>query len=561
MIQSPMNTPNNHSQITSQNMKGKLMRGIIVAPQPEAVEAGATILKKGGNAIDAAIACAFVQGVVDPQMSGIGGFGSMQVYMPKRGVHEMLEFYCKAPLAATPDMWESALKKEAADGFAFMLENQQNEIGYQSIGTPGSLKGYTEALSSYGRFDLADVMAPAIAQAERGFVVRPHVHWYWTQDQSRNGQVNIIDKLRFSKAGRSVYFHPDGKLKGLGERVYNPDLAQTLKRIAQHGPDLFYNGEMAEEFIDDMQANGGLLTMEDLRQYELTKTAPLWGTYRGHEISTSQPPASGPALLQFLNIMEQFDLSSYPHNSVEHIALMSEAMRRMTIDKDLFIGDPLYDDLPVDRLISKEYAAELAQDILSGRRAEVSRYSSVESEPKDTTTVVACDSEGNIAALTHTIASPSGVITNGHGFMWNGCMSRFDPRPGHAKSLAPGKRRASSQAPTIMFKDQRPVLAVSAPGGGYIAPAIGQCVMNILDYKMSIQEAIFAPRAMAISNAIDVSNRIPNFVTDVLAADGYKINRSYQSYPFAGLHGIQMSASGDWTGCADPQRDGMALVV
>lgn len=536
------------------------MRGMIVAPQPEAVEAGALTFRRGGNAIDAAIACAFVQGVVDPMMSGIGGFGSMQVYMPKRGVHVMLEFYCRAPLNITPDIWVKSLKGESRDGFAFLLDDHENEVGYLSIGTPGSLKGYAHALSNYGTMDLKDIMSPAIAQADEGFVVRPHVHWYWNQDQKKAGQVNLIDKLRYTDYGKSVYFHPDGSLKGLGERVHNPDLATTLKRIAQHGPDLFYRGELAEEFVADMRANGGLMTMEDLAKMEVITVDPLWGEYRGRRISTSQPPASGAAMLEFLHIMENFDLRGIEHNSPEHIRILAEAMKRMTKDKDTLIGDPLYGKVPTELMVSKERAKSLADEIKRGERASVSRLSLGEKEHRETTTVVTADEEGNIAALTHTIASPSGVITKGHGFMWNGCMSRFDPRPGRAKSIAPGKRRASSQAPTIVFEGDKPVLVASAPGGGYIAPALAQCVMNVFDYDMSILEAISAPRLMALSNSIDVSNRIPHYITDVLAADGYNIKRSYQSFAFAGVHGIKID-NDDWHGAADPQRDGMALKV
>jgi gamma-glutamyltranspeptidase/glutathione hydrolase len=536
------------------------MRGMIVAPQPEAVEAGAMILKRGGNAVDAAIACAFTQGVVDPQMSGIGGFGSMQVYMPRRGIHEMLEFYCKAPLNVKSDMWADKVVGESRDGFAFLLDNHESEIGYLSIGTPGSLKGYTEALASYGTMDLKDVMAPAIQQAHEGFRVRPHVHYYWTLDQSAESQIGVEEKLRFTEYGRRVYFHPNGRLKSLGEHVDNPDLARTLERIAQEGPDIFYHGEMAEEIVADMEANGGLLTLEDLRSYEVNRVDPLWGSYRGHRISTSQPPASGLAMLEFLHIMENFDVPALVHNSAEHIRILAEAMKRMTIDKDNFIGDPLYVDVPIDRLTAKDYARDLADQIKRGERAHVVRIGASAKESKETTTVVAVDEEGNAVALTHTIASPSGVITPGLGFMWNGCMSRFDPRPGHARSLAPGKRRGSSQAPTIVFEGDNPMTVMSAPGGGYIAPSIAQAIMNIIDFKMPIFNAVAAPRVMAISDIIDLSNRVPRWVANELQEMGYATKHSFQSYAFAGLHGIHL-AGGRWSGAADPQRDGMALEV
>jgi gamma-glutamyltranspeptidase/glutathione hydrolase len=530
---------------------------MIVAPQPEAAEAGAEVLERGGNAVDAAIACAFVQGVVDPQMSGIGGFGSMQVYMPGRGVHDILEFYARAPLAARPDMWTDLLLGQTRDGFGFLLEGGISEIGHLAVCTPGSLKGYAEALGRYGTFDWADVIAPAIAQAKRGFMVRPHVHWYWSLDQSGSGEVDTIDKLRHSRTGREIYFRPDGTVKRPGDLVLNPDLTRTLERIARGGPDLFYRGEIAEEIAADMAAHGGLIGLDDLATYEVSTAAPVWGEYRGHRISTSPPPASGFPMLQLLHILENFDIGALEHGSAEHVRLLAEAMKRMTVDKDRHMGDPAYVEVPVDRLIAKDYCRTLAEDIRAGNRAEVSR---LDKSSRDTTHISVVDAQGNAVALTHTLGSPSGAITDGLGFMYNGTMARFDPRPGRAGSIAPGKRRASSAAPTIVFKDGRPFVVMGAPGGSYIAPAMAQGIMNVIDFGMSMLEAVSAPRVMAVSNTIDVSNRIRRSVTDALAGQGYAVKRSWQSYAFAALHGIRIDG-GVCSGGADPQRDGMAIRV
>ncbi|WP_455185454.1 gamma-glutamyltransferase [Azospirillum palustre] len=530
---------------------------MIVAPQPEAAEAGAEVLERGGNAVDAAIACAFVQGVVDPQMSGIGGFGSMQVYMPGRGVHDILEFYARAPLAARPGMWTDLLLGQTRDGFGFLLKGGISEIGHLAVCTPGSLKGYAEALGRYGTFDWADVMGPAIVQARRGFMVRPHVHWYWSLDQSGSGEVDTLDKLRHSRTGRGIYFRPDGTVKRPGDLVLNPDLTRTLERIAAGGPDLFYRGEIAEEIAADMAAHGGLIGLDDLAAYAVSTAAPVWGEYRGHRISTSPPPASGFPMLQLLHILENFDLGALEHGSAEHVRLLAEAMKRMTVDKDRHMGDPTYVEVPVDRLIAKDYCGALAEDIRAGNRAEVSR---LDKSSRDTTHISVVDAEGNAVALTHTLGSPSGAITDGLGFMYNGTMARFDPRPGRAGSIAPGKRRASSAAPTIVFKDDRPFVVMGAPGGSYIAPAMAQGIMNVIDFGMPMLEAVSAPRVMAVSNTIDVSNRIRRSVTDALAEQGYAVKRSWQSYAFAALHGIRIDG-GVCTGGADPQRDGMAIRV
>src|SRR5262249_42061607 len=244
-----------------------------------------------GNAVDAAIACAFMQGVVDPQMAGIGGFGSMQVYMPGRGVHDILEFYARAPLKATPDMWKHLLVGESRDGFAFLLKGGVSEIGYLAACTPGSLKGYAEALKRYGTYDWADVIRPAAATARQGFMVRPHVHWFWAQDEADKDEVSTIKKLRFSKTGRAIYFRPDGSLKMPGDTTVNAALGRTLDRIADAGPDIFYRGAIAEEIAADMAAHGGLIGLDDLAQYEISVAKPLWGQYRGYRIATNPPPA------------------------------------------------------------------------------------------------------------------------------------------------------------------------------------------------------------------------------------------------------------------------------
>ena len=534
-----------------------MKNGMIVAPQPEAAEAGADVLERGGNAVDAAIAAAFVQGVVDPQMCGIGGFGSMQVYMPARGAHQIVEFYARAALSATPEMWLDRLVGQSRDGFAFLLDGNINEIGYQAVCTPGSVKGYDYALKTFGSMDWCDVMAPAIAQARRGFMVRPHVAWYWALDQKSSGQVSTIDKLRASKTGREIYFHPDGTLKRPGDRVLNPDLTTTLERLSREGPDLFYHGELAEEIADDMARHGGMISREDLARYELSVIEPLWGCYRGHRTATSPPPGSGMSMLQLLNTLERFDLRGLEHGSTEHVRLLAEAMKHMTNDKDKYMGDPAYVDVPVERLVSKAYAAELAAGIARGERAKVTR---LDRSSRDTTHISVVDAHGNAVALTHSLGSPSGAISDGLGFMYNGLMSRFDPRPGRAGSIAPGKRRPSSAAPTIVFKDDKPFIVIGAPGGSYIAPSVAQGIMNIVDFDMSMLEAVSAPRIVAVSDAIDVSNRIAHRVTDELENIGYEVKRSWQSYAFAALHGIMID-DGLCRGGADPQRDGVAISV
>lgn len=532
--------------------------GMIVAPQPEAVEAGAAVLGQGGNAVDAAIACALVQGVVDPQMTGIAGFGSLQIYMPRRQVHTCIDFHGRCPAAVRPDMWADRIEGEARDGFGFILRDRVNDIGYQSITVPGSLKAYFEAQTEFGTMDWADVVRPAIEHAEAGFMVRPHVHFWWTQG-AQHGRVDNLERLRFSATGRRIYFRPDGSVKRVGDRVENPDLARTLRRIAADGADVFYTGEIAEEIAADMARNGGLLSLQDLRDYRTVRTAPLFGSYRGYRIATNNPPGGGAMLLEMLNILENFDLFNLGHNSSDYIRTVAEAMKRATIDKDNHLGDPAFVDVPLDRLISKSHAEELARQIRTGARAHVPRVGGPQETPH-TTHVSVLDADGNAVSMTHSLGMPSGVITDGLGFMYNGCMGVFDPRPGRAGSLAPGKSRFSSMCPTILFDHDEPYMVVGAPGGTQIAMGVLQTILNVIDFDMSMLEAVVAPRFSATSDAIDVSNRIPHFVTRELEAQGYEVIRSPLSYTFAAVHGIRI-ADGRIEGAADPGHDGMALAV
>lgn len=531
---------------------------MIVAPQPEATEAGADILKAGGNAIDAAIACAFVQGAVDPLMAGIAGFGSLGVYLPSRKHHAYIDFHAPAPRRATEDMWASLILSEARDGYGFVLKGRVNDIGYQSICVPASLKAYHEAHKEYGKLPWAEIVAPAIAWAENGWVVRPHVNFFWS-DEGQMGRAGSIERIAFSETGRRLYCREDGSPKRVGELVRNPELAATLRLIAKHGSDVFYKGEIADRIVEDMQRNGGLLSREDLENYQTTRTAPLWGRYRDFTVATNQPPGGGIMLLEMLNILEHFDLRGMRHNSAEYVRIVCEAMKRATIDKDLHVADPAFVRVPSDKLISRDYATDMAEEIRRGVKAQVPRFNTG-LPSKDTTHISVVDSDGACVTMTHSLGMPSGVITDGLGFMYNGCMGVFDPRPGYTGSIAPGKARFSSVCPSILFRNDRPMLVIGAPGMTQIAMGVLQATLNVLDFDMCMTEAVSAPRFSATSNAIDVSNRLSYAVTAELQQQGYEIIRSPYSYGFAAVHGIRISDTG-MDGAADPGHDGMALAV
>ena len=535
-----------------------MTESMIVAPQPEAAEAGARVLKEGGNAVDAAMAAALVQGVVDPQMTGIAGFGNCQIYLPEKNVHTCIDFHGKTPLNATETMWTDRLIGETRDGFGYVLRDHINDLGYQSITTPGSLMAYAQAIEHYGSWDWQDICSEAIQYARKGFIIRPRVHSWWTSGASL-GRVPVEQRLGYSSTGRGLYFQPDGSFKAIGQKIINEDMANTLERIARHGPDIFYQGEIAEQIASDMAEQGGLLNLEDLQRYNTTEYQPLQSSYRGMDIATNRPPGGGIMLLQMMNTLENFDLSGMGHNSSHYIQTVCEVMKAATVDKEAHIGDPAFVDVPINRLISKQYATSLADRIKSGERMHVERFNP-QTESPDTTHVAVIDAKGNCVTMTHSLGMPSGVITPGLGFMYNGCMGVFDPRPGRTGSVAPGKSRFSSLCPTIVFNHDKPRFVLGAPGGTQIAMGVLQALLNVIDFGMSMSDAVAAPRFSATSDIIDIMNRIPQYSVEPLLEAGYEVIRSPLSFGIAGVHGIELTDAG-LKGGADPGMDGMALSV
>ncbi|MGK0258544.1 MAG: gamma-glutamyltranspeptidase/glutathione hydrolase [Candidatus Azotimanducaceae bacterium] len=528
---------------------------MIVSAQPEASEAGAQVLRSGGNAIDAAMTAALVQGVVDPQMTGIAGFGNCQIFMPGRGVHTCIDFHGKTPNAATADMWQDRLIAETRDGFGFVLEDNINDVGYQAITTPGSLKAYSEAVGEFGTYDWGDICQPAIEYAQQGFIIRPAVYNWWMSGASL-GRADVTSRLKHTPASQRLYFDANDELRKVGDRLQNPDLARTLERIATQGADCFYTGDIAEEIAADMAANGGLLSLGDLAQYQTTRNDPLRSEYRGFEVATNHPPGGGIMLVEMLNILAHFDLQDLGHNSSEYIRIVCEAMKAATQDKETFVGDPAFIEVPVERLTGAALAQEYADRIRRGEKIEVQRFTTPES--RDTTHVAVVDAQGNCVTMTHSLGMPSGVVTEGLGFMYNGCMGVFDPRPGRTGSIAPGKSRFSSLCPTIVFDNDVPRIVIGAPGGTQIAMGVLQALLNLLDFQMPIVEAVSAPRFSATSNMIDISNRIAEYDVQPLRQKGYEVARSANTFDFGRVHGIT-NLGGILAGGADPGSDGVAF--
>ncbi|MEF2553475.1 gamma-glutamyltransferase family protein [Aurantimonas sp. A2-1-M11] len=532
---------------------------MVVCPQPEAAETGIEILRMGGNAVDAAIACALAQGVVDPLMCGIAGFGSAAVYLPGQDVHRYLDFHAPAPAAARAGMWEDLVRGETRDGFGFILEGRVNDLGYQSIAVPTALKAYEALHRAHGRLPWKTLFEPAIAWAQDGFFVRPAMHTFF-MESAKMGRAATAERLAYSAGGRALYCSPDGTPKEIGAPLANPDYAATLRRIAEAGADIFYEGDIAYAISADMAAHGGLLSRDDLAACRPQWSEPLTGTYRGRRITTNQPPGGGVMLLEMLNILEHFDLGALGHNTPDYIRIVCEAMKRATIDKDRFVGDPAFLDIPLKYLTDKAHASAMAEDIRRGVRASVPRLKEIDGESVNTTHLCVVDGEGGCVSMTHSLGMPSGVITEGLGFFYNGCMGVFDPRPGRVGSIAPGKSRFSAMCPTIVFEDDRPALALGAPGGTQIVMGVLQAILNVFDFGMDVREAVSAPRFSSTGDPIDVSNRIPRSVTRVLEADGYEVIRNPYGHTIGWVHAIGMSG-GQLAGAADPGRDGVAYTA
>ncbi|OED35932.1 gamma-glutamyltransferase [Chromatiales bacterium (ex Bugula neritina AB1)] len=536
-----------------------MTKGIISAPQPEAVEAGADILADGGNAIDAAIAAALVQTAVDPQMCGIAGFGSMHLYMPETASHQLIDFHGRAPLAATPDMWEDLVVRETEDGFGFILSGRQNECGYTAATTPMTLHAFDQALKRFGTRSLGDLLEPAIEYAEEGFLVRPHVYAFWNLPPIA-GRMAYVDLMTKFPATRKIYCNENGELHKVGHKLVNKDLARTYRQLQKHGSDDFYHGELSQQIVADMERHGGLISSQDLASVSCTDSTPLRGEYRGYDVATNRPPGGGIMLVEMLNILEHFDLQGMGHNSANYIATVSEAMKIATVDKDNHVGDPLFMEIPIDRLCAKDSAASYANRIKQGEKTSVPRWNAGGEESRNTTHISVSDSHGNCVSLTHSLGMPSGVVTDGLGFMYNGCMAVFDPRPGRPGSIAPGKSRFSAMCPTMIFQDGAPVLVVGAPGGTYITMGVLQVILNVLEFGMTAQEAVSAPRFCTTSDVIDITNRILRKTERALESKGYQVRRSPHSYHFAGVQAIRKNGD-EWDGGSDPGRDGMVISV
>lgn len=465
-------------------------QGMVVSNHFLASEAGRDVLKAGGNAIDAAVATAFALAVTLPAAGNIGG-GGFIVYHTAGGMATTINFRETAPKAATERMYLGP------DG---EVRDDSNHEGLLSVGVPGTVAGLWLAHQKYGKLPWARLLQPAVELAEKGF---PST--WEMQGILRTFQENAA---RWPSSAR-VFLKNGTDLYEPGEIWRQPDLARTLKRIQRQGRDGFYLGETARLIADFMRRNGGIITEEDLAAYQAVEQPPVRGSYRGYDVIGMAPPSSGGvATIQMLNILEGYDLASLGHNSATTLHLMTEAMRRAFLDRARHLGDPAFNpEMPIARLLSKEYAATLRAGI-DPYRAGVSEPAQVEqlAESEETTHLSVVDAEGNAVSLTYTLEYSYGsrIVVEGAGFLLNNEMGDFNAIPGRTDTtgtigtrpnlIQPGKRMLSSMTPTILARDGRPVLVIGSPGGRTIINTVLQVILNVVDHGMNIAQAVEAPR-------------------------------------------------------------------
>jgi gamma-glutamyltranspeptidase/glutathione hydrolase len=511
------------------------MAGIIVAPQPLAAEAGLTVLKDGGNAVDAAVTAAFCQGVLDPQMCGIGGCGVMLLHLAD-GREEVIEFHARAGAKVREDQWEKLFLREAADRYGYVLEGWVNDVGYGSVGIPGTVAGLAEALRRHGTISWADAIGPAIPLARDGVPVSGFVHGYWTTDAGPDACPHD-QRVQWTEAARAIFTN-GGELKKIGEPLVQADYARTLEHLAAAGPEDFYRGDIAARIAQDFEANGGTLTADDLANYTAEVNPPLRGSYRGLDVVTAGPPVGGLTLLQMLNFLERHDLRRLEWPSVEAARLRIEAMAFAFADRERYLADPKFASVPVERLLDKGYAGAVH-------------------DRGETTHLCVIDDAGNAVSMTHTLGAASGVVTQGLGFMYNDYLNCFDPRPGRLSSLAPGKTRWTMISPAIVFDAGRLAAVAGAPGGTKIVTGVLQALINHLDHGMTPVEAVSAPRIDYQGEVVTAEGRMPEAVLEGLRGLGYEVQRrvlNYDSY-YARVQLIGRR-EGSLVGASDPRKDG-----
>lgn len=538
-------------------------RAVIATTHPTATQVGLEILKRGGTAVDAALAASFTLGVVEPFHSGIGGGGFLLLFLARERRVVAVDARGVAPASATENMY---VKSGAVCW-------QDTVIGHRSVLVPGLLSGLGLVYRLAGSMPMAELLAPAAAIAEAGFPVSPIMAHLCNNAITR-------DALSRNPEASRVYM-PLGRIPQVGEQLRNPDLAQSYRMIGQEGPEVFYRGRLASRIAEDMAANGGNITKEDLATYRARIVDPAIGTYRGLQVHTMPPPSSGGIfLLHCLNVLEGYELGGMTRYSPAVLHLLSEAMKCAFADRAHYVGDPRFVDVPVRALTSKEYAGERRRLIKSDVALRAPTHGEINTfgeEGGQTTHLCVADECGNVVGITQSIGSnlASGVMPPGTGIVLNHLMSDFSPAVGvtttlgwgaytsRANAIAPGKSPASSQTPVLVFRGEEFVLAAGAAGGSRIPTTVLQSVLNVVDFGMDIQEAISAPRVHDQGGGLEIEQGIPEAARPPLAHMGHEITLSsgYRESMPSWAQGVARRGRNLFDAGADPRADGSATGI
>lgn len=525
--------------------------GMVSSQEALASEVGLKILKNGGNAVDAAVAVGFTLAVTLPRAGNLGGGGFMMVHLADSNKTIAIDYRETAPAKTHQDVF---------------LDQQGNVVTKLSrshglaVGVPGTVKGLELALKEYGTMTLNQVIEPAIALAKNGIIVTPSL---------ANSLKNLKQRISQWPSSEAIFYKKDNQDYQPGERLRQTDLAHSLKQIALLGSKGFYEGEIAKKIIDAIQAAGGVMTLEDLHNYNAILRKPVWGEYRGYQIASMPPPSSGGVhIIQMLNMLEKYPMKEMGHNSAETIHLMAEVMKRAYADRSKYLGDPDFVKVPLKGLIDKSYAKDLSKQINDKATPSelVTPGKPLPYESNETTHYSVVDKWGNAVSNTYTLnfSYGSGLVAKGTGILLNNEMDDFSAKAGvpnaygmiggDANSVEAGKRPLSSMSPTLVFKNKKPYLVTGSPGGSRIITTTLQMILNVIDHDMNIAEATVGSRIhhQWFPDEIRVEKNLNKDTVELLKQKGHKVIRKSS---MGSTQSIMLNDKGLW-GYSDLRRSG-----
>jgi len=529
--------------------------GMVVAESVEAAEAGIEIFEKGGNAVDAAVATSLASCTCEPAMSSLGGGGAALIYLANEDRVVAIEFEGRLPKTATEDMFVPDLLPlgvEPHPSFGWRgTRNNVGWMGYRSLGVPGQVAGLCQILEQFGTMSLEEVTAPAIKICEEGYEIKSYYALMIGTDMKLLQQYPPMDKLLlpggYPPRPASAYNEP--------AFIVQKELAETLRKIAQGGADAFYRGDIAKAILADTQPHGSIVTLQDYAEYQpTTYDDGLVGSYRGYKMVCMPEVFGGIQVLQTLNLLEGFDLTALGHNSPQFLHLVAECFRRAWVDRFRYMGDPEFEEVPVEGLISKEYADEMRRYLSlesvpdeikpgnpwkyqgDGQGPEAASPPGPRGEGRNTTHLCTMDKDGNMVSMVQTLGGGFGayVMSGSTGIILRNYTNLFNPEPGTSNSIGPWKRPSSHDSLTLVFKDGQPLLTIGAPGGRRVITSVVQVLVNVIDFRMGIQEAIAAPRIHIegsdpkvpegkLVKELFVDSRMPSEVVKELERRGHQV--------------------------------------